>query len=426
MNVLYLHQYFATRSGAGGTRSYEFSRALLRRGHRVTMVTARRHNSGIGADARQDVDGINVVQLGGQEYSNRLSMRRRLQLFAQFTWQASRLRASDLPSRPDVVFATSTPLTIGIPGALLARRLRVPFVFEVRDLWPEAPIQLGVLRNPVAKWLARRLEHWCYRRADHVIALSPGMERGVLEAGTPATKVSTIPNASDTDLFGPDHRDRSVLERWGIADRFVVVHGGTMGMANGLDYVVRAAAVLWERGIRDVQFLLPGDGGTRPALEADVARLGLDNVTFAGQIPRGELGAVVSSCDVALVSFADFPILATNSPNKFFDGLAAGLPVIVNSPGWTRDIVEGDDAGAYVDVREPAELADAVVRLQADAAARERQGRNARRLAEEVYARSLLANQFCTVLEQAAGAPGAAATAVAGDAGGDSLTGPRA
>jgi glycosyltransferase involved in cell wall biosynthesis len=211
-----------------------------------------------------------------------------------------------------------------------------------------------------------------------------------------------IPNASDVELFTPERRDRTQLERYGVADKFVAVHGGSMGAANGLDYVIRAAIVLADRGEDDVHILISGYGGTRPKLEQMVADAGIDNVTFTGSIPRQELGGIVSSCDVALVSFADRPVLATNSPNKLFDGLAAGLPAIVNSAGWTRDLVRDHDCGTYVDVRDPSQLADALIAYRDDEERRRRHGRNARTLAETTYSRERLATEFRTVLETAA------------------------
>ena len=402
MNVLYLHQHFATRAGSGGTRSWEFSRRLLERGHAVTMVAQVRRGGGIDRRGRHDVEGMRLILLGGY-YTNHLADWRRAWQFLRIMVRASLLRR--LPDRPDVVVASSTPLTIGIPGWILARRYGVPFVFEVRDLWPEAPIQLGVLRNPLLQRLARAMERFLYRRADAIIPLSPGMEAGVLAEGADPEKVVTIPNASDVDLFAPEHRDRSVLERWGIADRFVAVHAGMMGEANGLDYVLDAARVLHERGDDRIAVLVVGDGSTRMRLIDRAQRLGLRNITFPGSIPREELGAVVSSCDASIVSFADYPVLATNSPNKFFDGLAAGLPCIVNSDGWTRRLVESHDAGAYVDVRDATQLADALERLADDPERCARQGANARALATEVFARDRLAGRFIELLEHLAGQP---------------------
>ena len=400
MNVLYLHQHFATRAGSGGTRSWEFSRRLIERGHTVTMVAQVRRGGGIDQPGRYDVDGVRLILLGGY-YTNHLPAWRRAWQFVRIMVRASLIR--DLPHRPDVVVASSTPLTIGVPGWIIARRFRVPFVFEVRDLWPEAPIQLGVLRSRTLQHIARRLERFLYRRADVIIPLSPGMEDGVLEAGGDARGIVTIPNASDIDLFAPEHRDRALLAQWGIEDRFVAVHAGMMGAANGLDYVLAGARELHERGDERIAILVIGEGGTRVRLIEQARAWGLTNIHFPGSIAKQELGAVVSSCDAALVSFADFPVLATNSPNKLFDALAAGLPCIVNSDGWTRPLVQDHDAGAYVDVREPAQLADALEQLAGEPARCARQGANARRLATEVFARDRLAGRFIDVLEHLAG-----------------------
>jgi glycosyltransferase involved in cell wall biosynthesis len=402
VNVLYLHQHFATRAGSGGTRSWEFSKRLLRLGHTVTMVAQLRRGGGIDTPGRHDVEGVQLILLGGY-YTNHLPDWRRTWQFLRVMLQASLLRR--LPHRPDVVVASSTPLTIGIPGWIIARRFGVPFVFEVRDLWPEAPIQLGVLKNRFLQRLAIRLERFLYRRADAIIPLSPGMEAGVLAAGADPTKVVTIPNASDIDLFSPEHRDRSLLAQFGMEDRFVAVHAGMMGAANGLRYVLHAAKELHDRGEDGISFLVVGEGGTREQLQRQADAWGLTNIAFPGSIPRERLGAIVSSCDAAVVSFANFPVLATNSPNKFFDGLAAGLPCIVNSDGWTRKLVESQAAGCYVDVTEPAQLADAVTALRDDVELRERQGRNARELATNVFARERLATRFTDVLEHLAGQP---------------------
>lgn len=401
MNVLYLHQYFATRGGSAGTRSYEFARHLVAQGHSVTVITAERAGSGLTSERQQVVDGIQVISLGGA-YSNRMSMARRLLEFARFTLRASRVRAQDLPAAPDVVIATSTPLTIGIPGVLLARRTKAPLVFEVRDLWPEAPIQLRVLKGRPLIWLARRLERWIYRNARRIIALSPGMRDGVVEAGVAPERVDIITNGSDLDLFGPTHRDRSTLAPFVPTDAFVAIHAGTMGIANGLDYLIDAAAVLHERGERGIRILICGDGGTEARLRTRVIDEGLsDLVTFTGRIPRERLGAIVSSADVSITSFLDIPILATNSPNKLFDGLAAGLPCIVNSRGWTRELVESAECGWFVDPQRPSELADALLRLRDDSSLTAQMGANARELAEREFARELLARRFAETLAAA-------------------------
>ncbi|HEX5911161.1 MAG TPA: glycosyltransferase family 4 protein, partial [Thermoleophilaceae bacterium] len=266
MHILYLHQFFTTREGTGGTRSYEFARHLAAAGHDVTMVTAARGES----PRRYDVDGFAVVEVkgGSPDYvrATAQSFARRIAGFGGFA-AAATAAAVRLP-RPDVVFATSPALTVAVPGLLASRRHRVPLVFEVRDLGPRAPIEMGALRNPAARALARALEKAAYRGAAHVVALSPGMREGVLEAGVDPGRVTLIPNAADLDLFGPGVAPGSLADRFG--DDFVVSYFGTMGEANDLDQVVRAATLLADRGERGVTFALMGDGKRRPALEAEV------------------------------------------------------------------------------------------------------------------------------------------------------------
>ena len=255
-----MHQFFTTREGTGGTRSYEFARHLVRSGHEVTMVAAARAQPG-----RRVVDGIDLREVGGAspDYvsATGLGNAARIAGFARFT--AGGARAGLRGPRPDVVFATSPPLTIGLAGAAVARRWRVPFVFEVRDLWPEAPIQMGALRSPSARRAARALERATYRSASHVVALSPGMREGVIAAGTAPERVTLIPNASDLELFSPDVEPGDLRATLGLTDAFVASYFGTMGEANDLTQVVEAAALLRDRGDDSVAFVLQGDGKRR-------------------------------------------------------------------------------------------------------------------------------------------------------------------
>ena len=207
-------------------------------------------------------------------------------------------------------------------------------MFEVRDLWPRAPIEMGALRNPAARALARGLEKAAYRGAAHVVALSPGMRDGVVAAGVDPGRVTLIPNAADLDLFSPDVDPGELGDRFG--DDFVCSYFGTMGEANDLDQVVRAATVLRDRGEQGVTFALMGDGKRRPALEAEVRRRGLPNVAL---LPAGDKAAaarLAAASDACLTVFKDVPVLATNSPNKLFDTFAAGRAAIVNTDGWQR------------------------------------------------------------------------------------------
>ena len=409
MRILYLHQFFMTREGVGGTRSYEFARAFAARGHDVTMVTAHDATSGRPSGARI-VDGIRVVELeaGYADYprGTTLAYPRRMAAFLQFAVASARAVVR-LP-RPDVVYATSPPLTVAVPALLAHLLRRSPLVFEVRDLWPEAPRQMGALHNPLALAAARRLERLAYREAQHVIALSPGMADGVVGAGKPPERVAMIPNASDLELFSPEVDGSEWRRRLDAGERFVCTYFGTMGEANDLRPVLEAARLLRRRGDDRVLFVLHGRGKRRAELERAAARDGLDNVRFSDAVgDKAEVARLAAASDACMTLYANVPVLYTCSPNKLFDTFAAGRPAIVNTPGWLRQLVEENDAGVYVRPDDPLELADAVARLSADPEAVERMGRNARRLAEERFSRSDLAGRALSVLERAAGAEGA-------------------
>jgi glycosyltransferase involved in cell wall biosynthesis len=409
VRILYLHQFFVTREGTGGTRSYEFARQLVASGHEVTMVTAAPGGwpSGGGRLTRErEVDGIHVVEARGgySDYVNAtaLGYGRRLVAFIRFALGAT-VAALRSP-RPDVVLATSPPLTMALPGIAASRRWRAPLVFEVRDLWPEAPIQMGALRSPPAQRMARWFEQAIYRAATEIVALSPGMRAGIVAAGASEDRVTVIPNASDLDLFSPDLDPGDLRERLGLGEAFVCSYFGTMGEANDLTQVIEAAALLHARGENDVKFVLQGDGKRRAALEREIASRQLDNVLMAPAGDKLAAARLAAASDACMTIFKDVPILATNSPNKLFDTFAAGRPAIVNTDGWQRALVEEHEAGVFARPGDPADLAARVLLLRDNPELARRYGENARRLAERDFDRRLLADRLRAVLERAAGA----------------------
>ena len=402
MRVLYLHQFFVTRDGVGGTRSYEFARRLVRSGHEVCMLSAAPAG---GPAVRQEIEGIRLVQVaaGYQDYmdATKLSYARRRRGFVRFAFAAT--AAAVRVERPDVIYATSPPLTMALPAIAASRRHRAPFVFEVRDLWPEAPIQMGALTSGAGIRAARALERFVYRRAAHVVALSPGMRDGVVAAGKPPGQVTLIPNASDLELFSPDIDGSATRERLGLDGRFVCSYFGTMGEANDLTPVIEAAGLLRDRGDDRVSFVLHGDGKRRGDLERRAE--GLDNVVFSDPIPdKRAIAQIAAASDVCMTIYKDVPILYTCSPNKLFDTFAAGRAALVNTPGWLSDLVEQNEAGVAVRPGDAVDLADTVARLSADPELVHRYGLNARRLAEAEFDRDRLATRLEDVLERAAAA----------------------
>ncbi|GAA0367821.1 glycosyltransferase family 4 protein [Bacillus horti] len=410
MRILYIHQYFTTRGGASGTRSYEFAKYLVQQGHQVTVITGDAMlesetpiEKGHQVD-KYKLDGIDILAIRNH-YSNYMGFYQRVLSFLKFMLGATMLGITR--KNFDIVFATSTPLTVAVPALLIKTIKRWPFVFEVRDLWPEAPIQMGMLRSRFLQKGLKLLERFTYRQAKHIVALSPGMVEGILNEKIEEEKVSMIPNCSDLELFAPAflsnpayvEQREEVRARYRIKEhQLVLTHGGSMGVANGLEYVIGAAIYLKQMEEQNVVFMLTGDGKTKPQLEALCEEFELDNVIFTGSIPRKDMPKILGATDITITSFKDLPILATNSPNKFFDSLAAGRAVIVNSNGWTKDIVEQHSIGYYVNPKSPEELGKLLLELKDQKEQLRIMGRNARTLAERKYDRLKLAEQIESIL----------------------------
>ena len=401
MRLLYFHQHFATPQGSSGTRSYEFARALIARGHQVTIICGAHKLSGLDLPYDEakgwhqgNVDGIDVISLP-LNYSNRDSLVRRGWTFLRFALRSVRLA---LTLDCDLVFATSTPITAVIPG-LAAKWLRgKPFVFEVRDLWPELPRALG-LRNPFLLGGMSLLEFLGYRSADACIGLSPGIVEGIRSRADERLPVAMIPNGADLEVFHPAKRAKLALPGIG-PDDFVAGFTGAHGVANGLDALLDVATELKRRGDTRVKLAFIGDGKEKERLAARAAELGLTNCLFFPPVPKSELGAIIASLDCGLMVLKDIPAFYRGtSPNKFFDYIAAGIPVVNNYPGWLAGLIAEHHCGIVVPPGNVAAFADALQSLAADPAGRRSMGAAARALAEKEFARPLLANRFIETLE---------------------------
>ncbi len=402
VRVLYFHQHFTTPDGSSGTRSYEFSRALVARGHRVTMVCGKSATGGVNLpwDERRhwhrgDVDGIDVIVLP-LGYSNRTGLARRSWIFLRYAWRSIGIA---LTQDHDLLFATSTPLTAALPGiaAKLLRRSQ-PFVFEVRDLWPELPRALG-MKNPLLLGGMSLLEWMAYRCADACVGLAPGIVDGIRRRAPAGRRIEMIPNGCDLDLFTPAKRGPLGLPGIG-PDDFVAGFTGAHGVANGLDAVLDAAADLKRRGRRDIKLVLIGDGKCKDALVQRASREGLDNVLFLPPVKKTEIARITASFDCGLQILADVPAFYYGtSPNKFFDYISAGLPVVTNYPGWLADLITQHGCGLAVAPNSPVAFAGALCELKDGAELWQKMRPSTRKLAVERFARSNLANQLVAFLE---------------------------
>lgn len=396
MKIVYLHQYFNTPDMVGGTRSYEMARRLVAMGHEVEMVTSWRERDGRRDWFTSNEAGITVHWLP-VPYGNEMSYRQRVAAFLRFAWGAARKAAS---LKGDVVFATSTPLTIALPAVYAARRLRCPMVFEVRDLWPSVPIAMGALGNPVLRGAARWLERFAYRNARRIVALSPGMADGVEAAGYPARDITIIPNSADLALFADDGKGEMRFRQAHpeLGERPVLLYAGTFGRVNGVDWLVRLAAHAKARQSPFV-FALIGEGSEKESivqLARDLGVLGDNCHIYEPQTKAAVVDAFHAAALVASVTI-DLPELEANSANKFFDGLAAGRPVAINYGGWQADLINGYDLG-MVWPRDVAKAYEQLERWWAQAQHHQQQRSNARKLAERDFDRDHLAGRLEQVL----------------------------
>jgi glycosyltransferase involved in cell wall biosynthesis len=376
-----------------GNRSYENARRLVAMGHEVQMVTSYTHAKPDEPSHwfETNEEGILVHWLP-VPYSNKMDFRKRIGAFVRFAFLASH-KAASLDA--DLVFATSGPLTIAIPALWASWRKQIPLVFEVRDLWPEGAIQLGVLRNWLLQFLARQLEYFTYHRSKHIVALSPGMKAGILNANIDETKITVIPNASDLDLFSPDVDGSEFRQKFFLNGKFSLGYFGTMGLANGLNFILDAAAELKRRNIEDIVFLLHGDGMERSTLETRAKSEHLSNVIFSDPIPeKKKIAELVAAVDVCMTIYKNVPVLRTCSPNKMFDAFAAGKPVLTNMPGWLGDLAEKEGTGVLVEPDNPKDFADKVIFLRNNHELLKNYGLRSRTLAEKTFDRDLLAQQL--------------------------------
>ena len=396
MKILYFHQHFSTPKGSAGIRSYAMAQSLIRNGHQVTMVCGsfgagqtgltQPFNKGM---RRGMVDGIDIIEFE-LPYSNALSFLKRILIFLSFAFKSIKVA---LTEQYDVVFATTTPLTAGIPGIFAKWFRRKPFVFEVRDLWPELPKAMGVIKNPIVLWMMSVLEWSSYHSADRLVGLSPGIVEGIIKRGIAPEKVASIPNGCDLDIFASEH------QAWrpeGVQPTdLMAIFTGTHGLANGLNAVLDAAVELKKRQRTDIKLVLVGDGMQKKALLERAVELQLDNVIFHNPVNKAKLAGLMASADIGLQILANVPAFYYGtSPNKFFDYISAGLPVLNNYPGWLAELITKEQCGFAVPPENPQAFADAL-----EQAANQREqliemGRNSQQVAKEQFNRSILSQKF--------------------------------
>ena len=386
---------------SSGTRSYEMARRLVSAGHEVLMITSDRdENTARSGWYETNEAGIHVHWVR-VPYANELSYARRIAAFMRFSWLAT-VKAVGL--KADVIFATSTPLTIAIPALIVSRVQRVPMVFEVRDLWPEAPIAMGALRNPALRWLASSLEWLAYHGASHVVALAPRIANGIQRRGIPAVRVSVIPNSCDVELFDvPARRGKHIRDQLAgmRPDQPLVLYAGAFGRVNGLSYLVKLAEAMREIA-PETWFLLVGEGTEREIIVQEAEQRGVlnRNLWVWNPLPKREMPDLFAAATVGISVAVPLKELELDSANKFFDALAAGKPPVINYGGWLADLLRETGAGVALPPHDIEQAALMLASFLRDKKRLSRAARAARKLARTRFHRDEMARQLEATLRR--------------------------
>lgn len=378
--IIYIHQYFKTPDEGGAIRSYYVAKGMVDRGMDVAVITS--HNK--ANYEQKNVGGIQVHYLP-IPYSNDFSFTRRYVAFFNFVLAA--INHSNKLQKPDLCYATSTPLTVGIIAVWWKWTRQLPYIFEVRDLWPEAPIQLGIIKSSLLKYLTIKLEKTIYKHAKKVIVLSPGIEKGVRDK---INKVNTcmIPNMADIDFF------QKTLPNTQTNKNFTIGYFGTFGMANNLEYILDVAKACQIAKLT-VSFNLIGEGARKEEIVKRAVEMKLENVDFFAQKSSMDIRAFLRRTDACFTSFLKTPVLETNSPNKFFDGLAAGKLSIVNTAGWLKELVEHNKCGFYIDPATPEKFPLLIEPFIRDKKLLKLYQKNALHLGKTRFSRKKLVQEVC-------------------------------
>lgn len=402
LRFLLIHQIFLSSNDGGGTRHFEFGRYAAQQGHDFTVIAS---DVSYLDGARIDTDGkpemIEGIEVRRARTLNTINRGFVWRVVAFLGFMVSSLFKALGAGKVDVVMGTSPPIFQAGSAWMVSFLRRKPFLLEVRDLWPDFAVDMGVIKNPLIIWIAKRVELFLYARASHILVNSPAFRDYMIENhGVKPEKITLIPNGVDPAMFDPDEAGGAVREEFSLQGKFIVTYAGAMGPANDIPTIIRAAEQM--KDDERVHFLLVGDGKDRRKAERLKEELGLSNVTFAGLRSKSEMKAILGATDVCLATLMPIPMFKTVYPNKIFDYLAAGRPILLGIDGVIREVVESAKAGQFIEPGKPEAIVEGVRKFAADPAGCEAMGRSGRAYVEQHFNRIDHAKAFVELLEAVA------------------------
>ncbi|MGN6644955.1 MAG: glycosyltransferase family 4 protein [Cytophaga sp.] len=398
-NILIIHQHFCPPGGFGNNRSYEVAQHLATLGHTVTVLC------GAGNFQQQpenfftstNIDGIQVDCIG-IGYDHHMNYLRRVLSFITFFLSCCR-HVSRYKKNTDVIYAVSTPISVGLIGLWFQRILKKPVFFEIGDLWPDVPVQMGILKNKLFISFLYKLESFIYQKSKHIVLLSEGMKEYLLKKNIPEEKFTVLCNGTNTGQFAPAVDKAILRKQYDLpTDTFIVLYAGTMGLANRLELFIDAAEKVGQTGNPQIRFYFIGNGNRLTEIKSLVENKKLSNVSFIESVPKAYVSDYFKLADAGIVSFASFKILETNSANKYYDYLACGLPVVINYGGWQKQALEKNHCGFSVSTA--AQAAETFVTLLSDPELYRLMSANARALAVREYNRKEIALRLSKLILQ--------------------------
>ncbi len=399
MHILLIHQAFVALDEPGGTRHHELARYLASQGHQVTIIaspisylTGQAHSTRIPWCEKQ-TDGELITILWAYTYPS-LHRSYAFRMISFISFMLSSFLIGLGVRKVDLVWGTSPPILQGLTAWSLARIKNIPFLFEVRDLWPAFAVAVGVLKNPLLIKLSEWLERFLYRRANQVIVNSPGFISHVTDRG--AARVNLVPNGTDTVMFNPGVDGTAFRHSLDLNTKFVVLYAGAHGLSNDLGTVLRAAKMLLFR--KEIIFVMLGDGKDKAALQAQATREGLENILFLPPIPKVDMPAAVAAADACIAILKPIEMYTTTYPNKVFDYMAAGKPVVLAIDGVIRQVIENARGGIPVQPGDAEALSQAILLLADDPQLAHRLGMQARNYVQSHFDRVILASRLLDIM----------------------------
>lgn len=380
MKILLINQVFVSPNEPGHTRHFEMAKYLQQFGDELIIVasdmnyqTGQKTIQHRGLVAEQVIDGIRILRSSMVSAIHRSYFWRILSFFSfMFSSVIAAMRIKDV----DLIMGTSPPIFQAFSAWFVAFIRRKPFLLEIRDLWPEFIVSMGVFNNPVLIKLARMLEIFLYRRATHILVNSPAYKEYIETKGIASEKITFIPYGADIKMFHPAVEASDIRTEFNLHDKFLVLYTGAMGQANDIYTILRSAKLLQEHN-KNIHIVLFGDGKERPKLEAEAKNLLLENVTFAGVRPKHQIPAIVASADICLAILQDIPMFRTTYPNKVFDYMAAGKATILVIDGVIRQVIEDSQGGIFVHPGDALQLASTIIELSSQPEKIKTMGQNA-------------------------------------------------